>query len=172
MKKALFIAPFALSLAACGIIPTPQVAIPDAQIPLSASLNTSDQVIYLNQNSLGGASLPSILQGLTIRGDALYVNKGGTLKSVKLYVRSALPASGCTPVANTAFVCPAAGESAQAIGTVTLSANVSMPFTLQGAALDDAAKKGTGYFGVQVLEGRPLDTESVRLINMKAQARL
>lgn len=172
MRKALFLAPFALSLAACGIIPTPPVAIPNADIPLSAALSTSDQVVYLNQNALSGASLPSVLQGLTIRGDALYVNKGGTLKSVRLYVRSALPASGCTPVANTAYVCPAAGETAQAIGTVTLSANASTQFTLQGAALDAAARKGTGYFGVQVLEGRPLDTESIRLTNMKAQARL
>lgn len=170
MTRLTFLAPAALALTACSIVPTPAVPIPDAEIPLTAALVSSNNVVYSNQNALGGATLPSVLQGLTIRGDALYVSKGGTLRKVALYVRSELP-SGCTQVA-TLYTCPASGEAAQTIGSVTLTPNQLTPFTLQGAALDTAAKKGTGYFGVQVLEGQPLDTESVRLTNMKAQARL
>ncbi|MFC4636918.1 hypothetical protein [Deinococcus hohokamensis] len=169
MNKVAFLAPVVLTLAACGIVPTPAVPVPDAEIPLTAALVSSNSVVYSSQNGLSGATLPSVLQGLTIRGDALYVSKGGSLKKVALYVRADLP-SGCTQVA-TLYTCPASGETAQTIGTVTLTANQPTPFTLQGAALDTAAKKGTGYFGVQVFEGQPLDTESVRLTNMKAQAR-
>ncbi|MFC4425638.1 hypothetical protein [Deinococcus navajonensis] len=170
MIKVAFLAPVALTLAACGIVPTPAVPIPDAEIPLTAALVSPNSVLYSSQDGLSGASLPSVLQGLTIQGDAIYLSRGGTLRKVALYVRAELPA-GCTQVA-TLYTCPASSESAQNIGSVTLTPGQPVPFTLQGPALDTAAKKGTGYFGVQVLEGQPIDTESVRLTNMKAQARL
>ncbi|ACO46198.1 hypothetical protein DEDE109153_01300 [Deinococcus deserti] len=173
MKKALFVAPFALSLAACGIIPLPSIPIPNAEIPLSSVLaTTSNQVVYLNRNALGGASMPSQLRDLTITGDAVYVKKGGTLKSLRLYVRSSLPTTDCKLIGTMAYACPAAGEGSQVIGTVNLNATEPQKFTLRGEALDEAAKKGTGFFGVQIIDGIPVESEIIELRNMRAQPRL
>lgn len=167
-------------LAACGTIPTPTVTLPDTTVPLSNSFLASGQVVYVDRDGLeGSGTLPAALQGLTIRGNALYNARGGTLGTVQLYVRSTLsdlPAS-CSTVPGGLFgpamyTCDPDGETAQAIGTVTVKAGSDVPFTLSGPALDAAAKGGRGYFGFRVVSGTALDGESVALTDLRAQARL
>ena len=166
-------------LAACGTIPTPIVSLPDATVPLANTFITQGKVVYVDQDALRGSSLPAALQGLTIRGDALYNASGGNLSTVKLYVRPTLDGldGRCTRVAGllgapTIYACDPEDEAAQGIGTLTVKAGVAVPFTLSGTALDTAAKSGRGYFGFQVLTGTAIQGETVDLTKLKAQARL
>ncbi|GHF31864.1 hypothetical protein HNQ07_000490 [Deinococcus metalli] len=167
----------ALLLAGCGVIPTPVVALRDTTVPLANTFITQGKVVYVNQDQLEGVTLPAALRGLTIRGNALYNASGGDLGTVKLYVRSTLDGldATCSTVpftSPTMYACDPAGESAQAIGTVTVQAGTKVPFTLSGAALDAAARTGRGYFGFQVVTGTALNGESVNLTSVTAQARL
>ncbi|THF88554.1 hypothetical protein E7T09_04985 [Deinococcus sp. KSM4-11] len=178
-RSILFLAP--LLLAACGVIPTPVVDLPDTSVPLANTFITQGQVVYVDQDELATtkSTLPAALQGLTIRGDALYNSSGGNLGTVKLYVRTTLAgldsrctSMGATPFTPAIYACDPQGETAQAIGTVTVQAGSKVPFTLNGAALDTAAKAGHGYFGFQVVTGTALNGESVDLTALKAQAKL
>lgn len=165
-----------LALAACGVIPTPPVALPDTTLPLTNTALSMGQVVYIEQDVLAGSTLPSALQGLTISGNALYTASGGSLSSMKLYVRPTLSTvkSSCIAVPASIpamYLCDPAGESAQAIGSIAVQAGVNRAFSLSGAALDVAAKSGHGYFGVQVTGGQALQGESLKLTGLKAQAR-
>lgn len=179
-KLPLLAVPAAIALASCGLIPTPAVPVPDTTLPLSASANlAAGSVVYISTDVLKGVSLPSLLQQLSISGNAQYNAAGGTLSSANIYVRSslinlpatcmALPATTTTPALT---LCAESGETAQKIGTVNLSAGTKVPFTLTGAALDNAAKSGHGYFGVQMGSGVSLSGESISLTDLKAQAKL
>lgn len=167
-------------LAACGTIPTPSVPLPDTTVPLANTFITQGKVVYVDQDGLRGSTLPTALQGLTIRGDALYdAASGGTLGTVKLYVRPSLDAleGRCMRVpgvlgAPTLYACEPQDETAQGIGTLNVQARASVPFTLSGPALDTAARSGRGYFGFQVVTGTAIQGETVELTNLKAQARL
>ncbi|PNY80035.1 hypothetical protein [Deinococcus koreensis] len=164
-----------LALASCGVIPTPPVALPDATIPLGNTALSMGQVVYMDRDVLGGSTLAAALQGLSISGNATYAATGGTLSSLKVYVRSSLRdlGSSCTalPVVPPAYACSPANEAAQAIGTVSVQAGASRAFTLSGPALDAAARTGHGYFGVQVTGGQALQGESLSLTSLKAQAK-
>ena len=163
-------------LASCGVIPTPPIAIPDTTIPLTNTAITMGQVVYVDRDVLGGSTLPAALQGLSISGNATYAASGGSLSSLKVYVRSTLSGLGntCTalPTVPATYVCDPAGETAQAIGTVSVQAGVGRPFTLSGSALDAAARTGRGYFGVQITGGNAVQGESLSLKSMTARARL
>lgn len=166
-------------LSGCGVIPTPAVKLPDTTVPLANTFVAQGKVVYVDQDELTGSTLPAALQGLTIRGNAQYNSSGGTLGTVKLYVRatlagldatcSAVPATPFTPAI---YACEPAAETAQAIGTVNVKAGTKVPFTLSGPALDTAAKSGHGYFGFQVVTGTALNGESVDLTSLTGQARL
>uniref|UniRef100_UPI002869822E hypothetical protein n=1 Tax=Deinococcus sp. TaxID=47478 RepID=UPI002869822E len=128
-------------LAACGVIATPEVALQDTSVPLANTFITQGQVVYVDRDALAPtkATLPAALQGLTIRGNALYNSSGGNLGTVKLYVRSTLSGldSTCSTMPATVFTpaiyaCDPQGETAQIIGTVTVQANTKVPFTLNG----------------------------------------
>lgn len=175
IPTALFSA-FTLALAACGVIPTPPVALPDATLPLTNTSLAMGQVVYIDQDVLAGSTLPSALQGLTISGNALYTSAGGNLSSLKLYIRPSLSTvkSSCTSVPGSSpalYLCNPASESGQAIGSMAVQAGVNKAFSLSGAALDSAAKSGHGYFGVQVTGGQAVQGESLTLTSLKAQAR-
>lgn len=164
-----------LALASCGVIPTPPVALPDTTIPLSNTALSMGQVVYVDRDVLGGSTLPAALQGLSINGNATYTASGGTLSSLKVYVRSSLSnlGSSCTalPVIPPAYACDPAKEAAQAIGTVNVQAGVSKAFTLSGPALDAAARTGQGYFGVQITGGQAIQGESLSLTSLQARAK-
>lgn len=178
MKQVLSLAALVLGLSACGAIPTPEVSVPDSTIPLAASMAASPgKVVYAERNGLP-QTVPAALKNLTLRGDATYDRLGGTLTTLNMYVRTSLTdLTGCTvvpatPVTPRLFVCDAAAEAAQRIGTLNLQAGVAVPFELSGAALDAAAHAGTGYFGMEVVAGSPMDGETVTLSNVKAQAKI
>lgn len=178
MKQVLSLAALVLGLSACGAIPTPEVSVPDSTIPLAASMAASPgKVVYAERNGLP-QTVPAALKNLTLRGDATYDRLGGTLTTLNLYVRTSLTdLTGCTvvpatPVTPRLFVCDAAAEAAQRIGTLNLQAGVAVPFELSGAALDAAAHAGSGYFGMEVVAGSPMDGETVKLSNVKAQAKI
>lgn len=160
----------ALTLSACGVIPTPPVNIPDVTLDLQSSVASRGQVIYMRQDAFGGASIPKILQGLSISGDARYTALSGNLSEVAVYVRTSMP-SGCQNLTADVAACDPAAESAQAIGTISLQPGASKGFTLSGPALDEAGKAGHGYFGVRAVRGDSLTGEQLRLTSMKARAR-
>ncbi|WP_019586834.1 hypothetical protein [Deinococcus apachensis] len=160
----------ALALAACGVVPTPPITIPDVTLNLQSSAASQGRVIYVRQDAFGGASIPKLLQGLSISGDASYTALGGNLSEVAVYVRTSMP-SGCQGLTADVVACDPARESGQAIGTIALQAGASRPFTLSGPALDTAGKSGHGYFGVRAVRGDSLTGEQLRLINLKARAR-
>lgn len=176
LKSRLSLAAALLTLASCGVIPTPPIALPDTTIPLSNTAATMGQVVYVDRDVLGGSTLPAALQGLSISGNATYAASGGNLSSLKVFVRSTLSGleKSCTalPTVPATYVCDPAGETAQAIGTLTVQAGVSRTFTLSGPALDAAARTGRGYFGVQITGGQAIQGETLSLRSMKAQARL
>ncbi|BDP41830.1 hypothetical protein DAETH_17990 [Deinococcus aetherius] len=161
-----------LAVTSCGVIPTPPVALPDVTLDLPASAAAQGRVIYLRQDALAGASLPSALQRLSLTGRATYRANGGTLRQVGVYVRSSLndlPGT-CTSL-GAVVACEAAGEAAQAVGTLPLTPGVGVNFALSGAALDTAARGGHGYFGVRAVEGDSLAGEQVGLTDLQARAR-
>ncbi|WP_155297953.1 hypothetical protein [Deinococcus kurensis] len=162
-------------IAGCGLIPTPSVALKDARLDLPSSGALSGKVVYLVRDSLAGSSVPAALQQITLRGAATYRTGGlGTLRAVELYVR--LPATctsfAATPTAPGMVVCDAAGEAAQAIGPLNLTAGQGAPFTLGGAALDTAAKAGHGFFGLRFSDGQSVFGDTLDLTGLKASARL
>lgn len=155
-------------------MPTPPVALTDVTLDLQPSAVARGRVIYLRQDALGGAAIPKVLQQLSVTGTATYAPNGGTLSQVGVYVRSNLDSlpSTCMPVTSAVVACDAAGESAQAIGTVALQPGKGLPFTLSGPALDAAGKAGHGYFGVRAAQGDSLTGERVTLSKLLARARL
>lgn len=166
-------------LAGCGIISTPAIPVPDQSLPLqSSNVLARTSVVYINRDALNGQSLPSVLQGVSISGDAVYNASGGTLSGANVYIRKdlgAVPAT-CQTVPATAVtpglvVCDPSGETAQQIGTLTLKAATPQPFTVTGSALDAAAASGHGYFGVLITGGMPLDGESITLKNLTIRAK-
>lgn len=167
-------------IAGCGLIPTPSVDVKDARLDLPSSGALSGKVVYLQRDSLAGSSVPAALQQITVRGVATYRTGGlGTLRAVDMYVRTdltTLPATctryAATPTAPGMVVCEAAGESAQAIGQLTLTAGQGVPFTLGGPALDAAAKAGHGFFGMRFSDGQSVFGDTLDLTGMKASARL
>ncbi len=162
----------ALAVTSCGVIPTPPVALPDVTLDLPASAAAQGRVVYLRQDAFAGASLPSALQRPSLTGTATYRANGGTLRQGGVYVRSSLDnlPPTCTSLV-VVVVCEAAGEAAQAVGTLALDLEASTRFTLSGPALDAAARAGKGYFGVRAVEGESLAGEQVRLTDLQARAR-
>lgn len=155
------------------MVPTPPVTLPDVTLPLQPSAAAQGRVIYVRQNALGGSSIPRVLQGLSITGQAQYTSVGGDLSQVGVYVRtslSTLPGT-CTSLP-LVVVCEAAGEAGRAVGTLTLVAGQSRPFTLSGPALDEAGREGSGYFGFRAIQGNSLAGEQLRLTGLQARARL
>lgn len=164
----------ALTLSACGVIPTPPVALPDVTLDLPPSAVALGRVIYARQDALGGTAVPTVLQQLRVTGTATYTSNGGTLSQVGVYVRSSLDnlPSTCVPLTSALVACDVAGESGQAIGTIALQAGTGRSFTLSGPALDAAGKAGRGYFGVRAAQGNSAAQEKVTLSNLLARARL
>ncbi|GAA0518925.1 hypothetical protein [Deinococcus depolymerans] len=170
----------AFLLAGCGLIPTPSVDIQDSRQELPDSSALGGKVVYLDQDALKDNRVPSVLQQVTVRGNATYLSgAGGTLSKLELFVRpdlGNLPATcreyAASVVAPHMFVCDADGEKAQSIGTLTLNRGQGVAFTLSGAALDAAARGGHGYFGLRFTEGRSLFGDTLTLTDMKASARL
>lgn len=166
----------ALALPACGVIPTPPVALPTVTLDLPPSAVALGRVIYVRQDVLGGTAVPKVLQQLSVTGTATYTSNGGTLSQVGVYVRSSLDQArlpgSCTEIAVGLVACDATGESGQAIGTIALQAGPGQPFTLSGPALDAAGKVGHGYFGVRAAQGNSVTGEKVTLTNLLARARL
>ena len=170
----------AFLLAGCGLIPTPSVDIQDSVQELPDSSALGGKVVYLDQDALKDNRVPSVLQQVTVRGDATYLStSGGTLAKVEMFVRpdlTSLPGTcreyPASLVAPRMFVCDADGEKAQSIGTLNLTRGQGVAFTLGGAALDTAAKGGRGYFGLRFTEGRSLSFDTLKLTNMTASARL
>ena len=168
-----------LLLGSCGLIPTPSVDVPDSTLNLPDSGALGGKVVYLYTDSLAGNSVPSALSRFKVEGNATYTTAAGTLSSVGMYIRpdlSSVPAT-CTeypasPVTPRMLVCDTAGEQTQAIGTLTVQSGQSVPFSLGGAALDNAAKSGHGYFGMSFSGGRSLFGDTLKLSGMKASARL
>ncbi|WP_420597235.1 hypothetical protein [Deinococcus sp.] len=163
----LLVAP--LLLASCGIVPLPAVAIPDQTLTLPASSSAADRVIYDGSDVFGGSTVPGVLSNLKLRGQALY-SGAGDLSSVAVYIRSSVPS--CTSVPGlTVQMCDPSTESAQRIGTLNFEKGVATSFSLSGKALDAAAKAGHGYVGVQVLKGQSVFGDTLKLSNLKANAK-
>ncbi|PTA68266.1 hypothetical protein C8263_09220 [Deinococcus arcticus] len=167
-------------LTGCGLIPTPRVDVDDVSLILPASGPLAGKVVYLERDALAGHRIPAALQQLTLDGQATYRTAAlGTLRGAELYVRpalSALPAScavsPATPTAPRMVVCDAAGEEAQRIGRLTLEPGQQRAFTLGGPALDQAARAGSGYFGLRFTEGQSVFGDSLNLSDITARARL
>lgn len=164
----------ALIVSSCGVVPTPPVALPDVTLDLQPSAASLGRVVYVRQDALGGAALPGLLQGLSLSGTANYVSAGGDLSQVGVYVRTSLDGlpGTCTAASPLVVLCEASGETAQAVGTLTLAAGQGRSFTLSGSALDAAGRAGHGYFGVRVIQGSSLAGEQLRLTELEARARL
>lgn len=155
------------------MVPTPPVALPDVTLNLQSSALAQGRVIYIRQDALAGASIPKVLQGLSISGQAQYTSAGGNLSEVAVYVRTSLDnlPSSCTSPSPLVVVCEAAGEASRAVGTLNLAAGQSRPFTLSGPALDEAGKAGHGYFGVRAVQGNSLSGDRLSLTELRARAR-
>ncbi|MFB9995227.1 hypothetical protein ACFFLM_25090 [Deinococcus oregonensis] len=176
MKQPLFAAAALLSLAftSCGVIPTPAVPIPDAEISLPPSSAVAGRVIYMKTDVLGGVSLPGVLQQVSITGTATYSSGGGNLSGATVFIRSSIdpmPAGCATTTLAPVLLCDPAGEVARQIGSVSLASGTASTFTLSGPELDAAAKAGHGYIGVLVTGGSSLFTDKLKLTGMEARAK-
>ncbi|ANE43139.1 hypothetical protein [Deinococcus puniceus] len=176
MQKTLLAAAALASLAfsSCGVIPTPAVPIPDAELSLPPSSAVAGRVIYMKTDVLGGVSLPGVLQQVSITGMATYTSGGGNLSGASVFIRSSvepLPAGCTTTDLAPVILCDPAGEVARQIGTVNLTSGTATPFTLRGPELDAAAKAGHGYIGVLVTGGSTVLTDKLKLTGMEARAK-
>ncbi|WP_019008244.1 hypothetical protein [Deinococcus aquatilis] len=176
MKQALIAAAAVASLAftSCGIIPTPAVPIPDAEINLPPNSAVAGRVIYMKTDVLGGVSLPGVLQQVSITGTATYVSGGGNLSGASIFIRGSIdpmPAGCATTTLAPVILCDPAGEVARQIGNVNVTAGTATAFTLSGPELDAAAKAGHGYIGVLITGGSTVMTDKLKLTGMQARAK-
>ncbi|THF70583.1 hypothetical protein E7T06_06545 [Deinococcus sp. Arct2-2] len=176
MKQTLLTAAALASLAfsSCGVIPTPAVPIPDAEISLPPSSAVAGRVIYMKTDVLGGVTLPSVLQQVSITGLATYSSGGGNLSGATVFIRSSIdpmPAGCATTTLAPVLLCDPAGEVARQIGSVNLTSGTASAFTLSGPELDAAAKAGHGYIGVLITGGSSVLTDKLKLTGMEARAK-
>ena len=157
-------------LSGCGIVPLPAVSIPDQNLSLPTSSGFEQYVVYDGSDAFAGTAIPSLLRKVQISGKVTY-GGAGTVTQARVFLRSSPPE--CTPLpASSSQLCDPSGESAQQVGVLTLQNGQATSFVISGPALDAAAKAGHGYFGVQVLRGRTLPGDTVKLSAMKASAKL
>ena len=168
MNRSLLLVAAAL-LSGCGIVSLPPVAIPDQTLSLPASTSAQNAVVYDGNDAFGGATMPDVLSNVSLRGQALY-SGAGNLRSVAIFLRSSMPS--CDRVSGTtAQFCAPDGENAQRIGTLNLQNGKVTELLLSGQALDEAARAGHGYFGVQVLSGNSVFGDSLKLSQLKVSAK-
>lgn len=169
MNRSLLPLAAAALLSGCGIVSLPPVAIPDQILSLPVSTSAQNSVVYDGEDAFDGATMPDVLSNVSLSGQALY-SGAGNLRSVAIFLRSSLPS--CDRVAGmSAQFCAPDGESAQRIGTLNLQNGKVTDLMLSGRALDEAARAGHGYFGVQVLSGSSVLGDSLKLSNLKVSAK-
>ena len=166
----LLAAPLLLALSSCGagLIPLPDIALPDISLTIPAPASETDtRVFYLDENALKDApDTAKYLSDVRLRGTASY-DGTGTLSAVSVYVRSNL--DGCTrQLTSNYYTCPVSGEGGNLIGDVEMN----KAGTLAGAALTAAVKNRRALIGVKIKAGNVLSGDTIRITGVKVSSRL
>ena len=162
-----------LALTACGTLPVGSAAIPDVQLTIPASLSLpvalTTPVVYLREDRFGGRGIPPLVNSVGVQGSAHY-SGSGQVQQLRVYVRPSLDAlPGC--FAFTDYVVCFGDESAQAVGTIDFSRDNPTAVSLGGPALLNAARAGTGYFGLQATGRSVTAGDVLTFTNLRAVAK-